>query len=377
METPVYRYNLNLLEQTLTCALNEANRFGYQLHYAVKANSNPKILRHIANRGFGADCVSGNEIDAAISAGFGAHTIVFAGVGKTNYEIEFAIDKGIRCLHVESLEELLVVNEISLSKNARTRIALRLNPNIDAGTHRYITTGVGTNKFGLSTLELFEAIGCLPKLMGAEFVGFHVHIGSQITDSKRFEQLAHFTNEVYRKYSYLNISYMNLGGGLGIDYETPGLNSIPNFREYFETFASILNLPKHIEVHFEPGRSIVGQCGDLLTKVLYIKQSEERLFAVVDAGMNNLIRPALYQAKHSIEHFNTNGNEYQEYDVVGPVCESSDTFAQGVHLPKLQRGAILVIRSAGAYGESMSSQYNLRSGISAVFEGSEVAACNT
>lgn len=375
METPTYRYNLPLLRQTLNVALTEASRFGYRLHYAVKANSNPGILKLIAGSGFGADCVSGNEIEAALLSGFNAESIVFAGVGKTDREIELAIGKGIGCIHIESLEELHVVNGISTSLGKVTPVALRLNPNIDAGTHRYITTGVGSNKFGLSSVALNEAVDLLPQLSGVEFIGFHVHIGSQITDMTRFAELAQFANSIYRKYSRLNVRYMNLGGGLGIDYVNPGANSVPDFRGYFETFARTLSLPENVRVHFEPGRSVVGQCGDLLTRVLYIKQSDQRLFAVVDAGMNNLIRPALYQARHAIHFEGPITGQQNFYDVVGPVCESSDTFAEGILLPRLERGSLLVIRSAGAYGESMSSRYNLRSSTPVLFVESEPNAC--
>ncbi|MDD2548703.1 MAG: diaminopimelate decarboxylase [Bacteroidales bacterium] len=361
METPTYRYNLDLLRQTIDVAIEESSRYGYNLHYAIKANSNPKILETIAQRNLGADCVSGNEIKAALEAGFLANTIVFAGVGKTNNEIELAIDARIKCIHIESFEELLVVNQIAANKKHIMPIAFRLNPNLDAGTHKYITTGVSQNKFGLSTNELTEAIRVLPTLSAVELIGFHFHIGSQILNISKFADLAAYASKFYSGYKHLQLNYLNVGGGLGIDYENPILNPIPNFAEYFEAFANNLTIDNHIEVHFEPGRSIVGQCGELVTRVLYIKEGNERSFAVVDAGMNNLIRPALYQAKHSI-YCESSSNEYTEvYDVVGPICESSDTFGSAIPLPKLMRGDLLAIRSAGAYGESMSSRYNLRS----------------
>lgn len=367
METPAYRYNLSLLRQTLDVAISESSQFGYHLHYAIKANSNFKILQVIAQSGIGADCVSGNEVQCALDAGFSPNTIVLAGVGKTNVEIELAIGAGIQCIHVESFEELLVVNELSAIKRRVTPIAFRLNPNLDAGTHKYITTGTSLNKFGLSHEELEEAIQILPTLNAVKLIGFHFHIGSQILDISKFGLLANFANTIYQRFKHLSPTYINLGGGLGIDYEHPSENMIPNFTNYFRMFAEHLNVGSEVSVHFEPGRSLVGQCGELITRVLYIKRGQDRSFAVVDAGMNNLIRPALYQAKHSIYSVNSTSNSLETYDVVGPICESSDIFGAEIKLPKLMRGDLLAIRSAGAYGESMSSCYNLRSLIPSVY----------
>jgi len=360
METPTYRYNINLLEQTMQVAIAESSQHGYNLHYAVKANSNAKILEIIAKSGIGADCVSGNEIRAALSAGFKPNSIVFAGVGKTNTEIELAIHSKIQCIHIESFEELLVVNELASFNQIVMPIALRLNPNLDAGTHKYITTGTSHNKFGLSTQELSEAVRIMPTLKSVRLIGFHFHIGSQILDMSKFEQLAQYANKIYTNFQHLGLTYINLGGGLGIDYENPTENSIPEFKNYFGTFANNLNIGKGISVHFEPGRSLVGQSGELITRVLYVKRGDTRSFAVVDAGMNDLIRPALYQAKHSIYTLQATSGLSEEYDIVGPICESSDVFGTSIKLPKLMRGDLLAIRSTGAYGESMSSRYNLR-----------------
>lgn len=355
-------------------AISESSRYGYNLHYAVKANSNAKILEIIAQSGIGADCVSGNEVQAALDAGFAPGTIVFAGVGKTNAEIELAINAGIQCIHVESFEELLVVNEISAIKRRITPVALRLNPNLDAGTHKYITTGTSHNKFGFCNRELDEAMRILPTLNSIRLVGFHFHIGSQILDISKFGLLANYANEIYQRFSHLQFTYINLGGGLGIDYDNPTENPIPNFSEYFGIFASNLKVGNEVSVHFEPGRSLVGQCGELLTRVLYIKQGENRSFAVVDAGMNNLIRPALYQAKHGIYCVSPSAKSNENYDVVGPICESSDVFGTEISLPGLMRGDLLAIRSAGAYGESMSSRYNLRNLTPSVFTTNSEAA---
>jgi aspartate kinase len=360
-ETPAYRYDLNLLNKTVRLAKGEAEKHGYSLHFAVKANSNPRILETIAQHGIGADCVSGNEVKAAIEAGFHPQTVVFAGVGKTIEEIEVAIRNQIKCIHIESLEELIVVNNAATQRNTVMPVALRLNPGLDAGTHKHITTGTSANKFGFGGTELAEALKTIHSLSGIKLIGFHFHIGSQITNLEKFAQLASYASKVYEENRHLQLSYINLGGGLGVDYENPELNPVPDFASYFETFAQNLNLPDNIEVHFEPGRSMVAQCGELITRVLYVKEGQERFFAVVDAGMNNLIRPALYQATHNIYCLNPNSEEMVEYDVVGPICESTDTFANQTLLPRLKSGDLLAIRSAGAYGESMSSRYNLRS----------------
>ncbi len=304
-----------------------------------------------------------------MEAGFDPRDIVFAGVGKTNEEIEVAIRNKIRCIHIESLEELLVVNQTSALFETVMPVALRLNPGLDAGTHKHITTGTSKNKFGFGDSELKEALKLIPNLGCIKLIGFHFHIGSQITTPEKFAQLARYANMIWRENQHLDLSYINLGGGLGIDYENPELNPVADFAGYFATFAQNLLLPENIKIHFEPGSSIVGQCGEIITRVLYVKEGHERLFAVVDAGMNDLIRPALYQAKHGIYCLTANGDETVEYDVVGPICESTDTLATKIMLPRLKRGDLLAIRSAGAYGESMSSRYNLRSLTPCIFSG--------
>jgi diaminopimelate decarboxylase len=359
-ETPYYSYDFNLLQQTIESLVLESSKYNYHVHYALKANTNKEILQQIASNRLGADCVSGYEIYTAIQNNFHPQTIVFAGVGKTDEEIAFALDKCIYCFHCESLQEVQVINEIAAAKKTIANIALRINPDINADTHSHITTGTSDNKFGISDIELSTIISILPNLSNINIIGLHFHIGSQIVNLQVFKLLAeranYYLNTFFKDFDF---KYVNLGGGLGISYDEPETSPIPDFKEYFSIFANSLNLKKDVQVHFEPGRSIVAQCGRLITKVLYIKENGQKTFAVVDAGMNNLIRPALYNAKHKIIHLSNNEN-YQYYDIVGPICETADTFLRNAYLPKIQRGDYLAILSAGAYGEVMSSNYNMR-----------------
>ncbi len=367
LPTPFYLYDIDLLRSTLEKVSSITKALGFTVHYAVKANANERILKEIASYGFGADCVSGNEIKAALDAGFPAKEIVFAGVGKTDKEIDYALQKNIFCLHCESVEELVVINRIAALQGKRALVALRVNPNISAETHLHITTGTLDNKFGLSPTELNEAIDLLPELKSVRLIGLHVHIGSQITKMEIFKQLSEKINllqEQYFKNTFM--PYLNVGGGLGISYENPEENEMPDFENYFNTFSKSLHLLPGQKVHFELGRSIVAQCGSLITRVLYVKGGEEKKFAVVDAGMTDLMRPALYNAVHKIVNLNS-FDTTQVYDVVGPVCESTDCFAHGVSLPKASRGNLLAILSTGAYGEVMSSRYNLREKPTAIF----------
>lgn len=358
--TPFYYYDTNLLEQTLDRVRETTSAYGYEVHYAVKANANRKILTRIASFGLGADCVSGNEIELALRCGFQPQNIVFAGVGKTDQEIAFALDKGIFCFHCESVQELQVINQLAQERSFVAKVALRLNPDVKAGTHKHITTGMFENKFGLSIEEVQEAKSLLPKLKNVALIGLHFHIGSQITNLEVFKSLALKANELKKElFPNSNFKYINLGGGLGIDYAEPNKNPIADFEGYFRTFHENLQLEPNQKVHFELGRAIVAQCGSLITKVTYVKGPSAHKFVVVDAGMNDLIRPALYDASHSIVNLSSNGVA-STYDIVGPVCESADCFAKEIKLPQVERGDILAILSCGAYGEVMSSRYNMR-----------------
>ncbi|MDE5838843.1 MAG: diaminopimelate decarboxylase [Paramuribaculum sp.] len=360
-DTPFYYYNLELLRQTLSCIKSSIPAPNFKVHYAMKANANPVILEQINDAGLGIDAVSGGELKAAISAGFDPQKIVFAGVGKTDAEIIYGINTGISAFNVESLPELEVISEIATSLNKTANVAIRVNPNIDAHTHHYITTGLAENKFGINLEQLDSVIEKCNALTGVELIGLHFHIGSQITDNTPFAVLCERINSLQNELEAkgVRLKTINVGGGLGIDYDNPDENPIPDFKSYFEVFSKNLNLRPGQELHFELGRSIVAQCGSLITKVLYVKKGTTKQFAIVDAGMTDLIRPALYQAYHKIDNLSSDG-VLEKYDVVGPICESSDVFQENAVLSQVRRGDLLALRSAGAYGEIMASQYNLR-----------------
>ncbi len=361
-DTPFYYYDTDLLRETLRTINTEAGKYeGFCVHYAVKANANPKILNVICQAGLGADCVSGGEIQAAINAGFSSSKIVFAGVGKSDKEINLAIDKDIFCFNVESVPELAVINEIAAAKDKVARVAFRINPNVGAHTHANITTGLAENKFGIAMEDMEDIIGQAEDMKNVKFVGLHFHIGSQILDMGDFVALCNRINDLQKQLEahHVTVDNINVGGGLGIDYTHPNKVSVPDFKSYFATYARHLKLHKGQMLHFELGRSVVGQCGSLISRVLYVKQGTAKQFAILDAGMTDLIRPALYQAYHKIENISSEA-PMQTYDVVGPICESSDVFAKAIDLNECHRGDLVAIRSAGAYGEIMASQYNCR-----------------
>lgn len=361
IETPFYYYDIELLNQTIKAIQTEIEGNPFYVHYALKANTNTRLLQEISKQGFGADCVSGNEILKAIESGFNPEHIAFAGVGKTDKEIEIALDNNIFSFNVESIPELHAINTLAANKNKTAKIALRINPNVDAHTHKYITTGLNENKFGLEEENIPEVLELLPSLTSLKLIGLHFHIGSQITELSSFKNLCAKINQLQTHFESKKIwlEHINVGGGLGIDYESPNKYPIANFSNYFKLFSSYLNLRDGQTLHFELGRSVVAQCGTLISRVTYLKEGIKKNFVIIDAGMTDLIRPALYQAFHHIENLTSNKKQCA-YDIVGPICESSDTFAKEFELNKTQRGDIVAIRSAGAYGEVMASQYNCR-----------------
>ena len=362
LETPFYYYDAELLRTTLRTINEEAGRHeGFVVHYAVKANAHPRVLRIIREAGLGADCVSGGEIEAAIKAGVPSSKIVFAGVGKSDWEINLALDSDIFCFNVESIPELEVINELATRKGKTALVAFRLNPNVGAHTHANITTGLAENKFGIAMRDMETVIAEAEKLANVRFVGLHFHIGSQILDMSDFEALCNRVNDLQDQLERqrIKVEHINVGGGLGIDYEHPNRLPIPDFKSYFDTFAKKLRLRPGQTLHFELGRAVVAQCGTLFTRTLYIKEGATKKFAIVDAGFTDLIRPALYQAYHKIENITSDG-PMETYDVVGPICESTDVFAKQIDLNSTRRGDLIAIRSAGAYGEIMASQYNCR-----------------
>ncbi len=361
LQTPFYYYDIALLRKTLEVVKAESGRYGYHVHYAVKANANPRLLSIINEYGLGADCVSGGEIRAALAAGFPSEKVVFAGVGKADWEIDLGLDHDIFSFNVESAAELEVLNERAAAKNKVASIAFRVNPEVDAHTHAKITTGMKENKFGINMSMLGPVLQLAKTLKHVRVIGVHYHIGSQITDMSAFRNLAIRMEEIQDilDANDVQVEHLNFGGGLGIDYYHPNHLAIPAFDNYFAVFNQLLRPRPGQQVHFEPGRSVVAQCGSLISQVLYVKEGETKKFAVLDAGFTELIRPAMYDAYHRIENISSEEG-VELYDVVGPICESSDVFGKDVELNKVHRGDLLALRSAGAYGEVMASQYNCR-----------------
>ena len=360
---PFYYYNTSLLCQTLERINSELSSTpNFHVHYAIKANANPELLRIIKQAGMGVDCVSGGEVARALEVGFSPDGIVFAGVGKSDREILTALKAGISCFNVESLPEMEVINELAKQLNVKARLAFRINPNVDAHTHEKITTGLHENKFGLAMEDIIPAIRLCNELEAVEYVGLHFHIGSQILDLSVYEALCNRINDIQLQLEAegIHTQSINVGGGLGIDYDNPDKNPIPNFSEYFKVFKDNLEIRNGQQVHFELGRSIIAQCGALVSSVLYVKQGHTKNFLIVDAGFTELIRPAMYGSLHFTENITAEGAPTAQYDIVGPICESSDVFAKDYLLPNSQRGDIVVFRSAGAYGEVMASTYNCR-----------------
>lgn len=360
--TPFYYYDLSLLRRTLDTLLKAASKYGYKIHYAVKANANPEILKNICEYGFGADCVSGNEVLKAIECGFSPSKVVFAGVGKSDKEINDALAHDIFCFNCESIQEIQVINQLASQSGKIARIALRLNPGIDAHTNKCINTGLEDSKFGINFNYLEDVVKEVMVLKNINLVGIHFHIGSQILDLEPYRLLCQRSNEMQQKLQLLglNLPEINLGGGLGVDYYNPDQNPIPDFENLLDTIHQNLDVREGQKVHFEFGRAVVAQCGTMIARTLYTKPASKTTFAIVDAGFNDLIRPALYGSYHKIENITSPSNETETYDVVGPICESTDVFAQGYMLPVTQRGDLIAFRSAGAYGEIMASRYNLR-----------------
>ena len=361
IQTPFYYYDIELLNKTLDEYTSLIKKYNYHAHYALKANADSKILSIIQKAGLGADCVSGNEVALAIKSGFSPDKVVYAGVGKSDKEIKTALKAGIFSFNCESVPEIKIINDFAASMGKTARISLRVNPDIDAHTHKYISTGRKEDKFGISPW-MFESVAELFKTCkNIELVGLHFHVGSQITDLGVFKLLCEKVAELQQWFTDRDIFIpnLNLGGGLGVDYVNPNENPIANFKDYFEIINKNLVVKPGQNVHFEPGRALVAQCGHLISRVLYVKIGQRKKFAILDAGMNDLIRPALYQAHHAIENL-TSTKRKMRYDIVGPVCESSDKFGTNIMLPQTQRGDIIAIHTAGAYGQVMGMKYNQR-----------------
>ena len=370
LETPFYYYDLNLLDQTLMLCKEASEKFAFHVHYALKANFNEQVLKAIWKSGFGADCVSGNEVKKAIEIGFDPGKIVFAGVGKSDREISDALSNNIYCFNVESVQELGVINQLALKQGKVAKVAIRINPNVDAYTHHYITTGLEENKFGVNQWELPACVDELKRSSNLKLIGIHFHVGSQITNLEVFKSLCLKVNELNTWFMDrgFDLKVLNVGGGLGVDYHHPDENNINDFQDFFEIYDKFLERRTGQEVHFELGRALVAQCGSLISRILYVKNGIKKNFLVLDAGMTELMRPALYQAYHKIENISADStNPKVSYDVVGPICESTDCFGKEIELPESKRGDVIAIRTAGAYGEVMASGYNLRERVKSIY----------
>ncbi|RZB13153.1 diaminopimelate decarboxylase [Ehrlichia minasensis] len=354
--TPVYCYSLNAIK-------NNYKQFQENLPnnsiicYAVKSNSNLSILSLLNSLGAGADVVSEGEIRRAIAAGISPNKIVFSGVGKTEQEISFALDNRILQFNVESIEELSLINTIACKKNIMAPVSIRINPNISADTNDKITTGLKVNKFGIPE-ELLDQI-LNNNFIGTRIIGISVHIGSQISNLNIFQNTINKIKKIVKTFEQHNIQIIrvDLGGGLGIPYKSA--DTFPTIPEYANLLKQNFE-NENYQIICEPGRALVGNTGVLLTKVLYHKHNQEKSHIILDAGMNDLIRPALYNAEHTIISAISTSTPLQLYDIVGPICESDDTFAYNYHINNLQNGEIVAICTTGAYGSSMSSNYNSR-----------------
>jgi diaminopimelate decarboxylase len=362
--TPFYIYSQSEIEKNCREILSHIGSLSFLPCYALKANYNPAILKIIKQMNFGADVVSGGELFFAKKIGIPVKKIVFAGVGKSAEEIETSIKDGIHSLNVESEAELSLVAKIAERLKKNVVISVRVNPDIDAGAHPYISTGLLTSKFGVDRDKALSLYQKAAKYTYIKPLGIHVHIGSQISSVKPFIETAHFLDQLIDDLAKIDIQiqYLDLGGGIGIDYENQ-LNSEGNPRTYINDILPKLLHPlrnRKLKILIELGRSVVGSAGLLISKIQYVKKTPEKKFYIIDAAMNNLIRPSLYNAHHQIVPLAKTDIGIELVDVVGPVCETSDFLAKDRKLPILKAGDYLAITGAGAYGQALSSNYNLR-----------------
>jgi len=356
--TPLYLYSYKTLCRHFRAFNNAFADYPHLVCFSVKANSNGAVLRIFQQEGSGADVVSGGELFRALRAGISPDKIVYSGVGKTGKEIEFALEAGILMFNIESVQELHAINERAKEMNTRARIAFRINPDIDPRTHPYISTGLKMNKFGIDISRSLEEYRLAGNLEGIEIVGIDCHIGSQITETQPFVDALKKVKLLIEQLRSegITVRYLDLGGGLGITYnkETP-----PQPDEYARAILDELR-DEDVTLILEPGRVIVGNAGVLVTEVLYIKSTADKHFVIVDAGMNDLIRPSLYNAYQDIVPIRQAGGETHVVDVVGPICETGDFLARDRQLPVVGQGELLAVMSAGAYGYVMASNYNSR-----------------
>ena len=356
--TPLYVYSRASIEAAYAAYARAFAAVEHRICYAVKANGNGAILRLFAGLGAGADIVSGGELLAALRAGFGASRIVFAGVGKTDAEIALGLERGIGEWNAESEDEIARIAAAAAASGKRARVSLRVNPDIDARSHPYISTGLRENKFGVAIAEALPILRRARERAGITVVGVQSHIGSQITDTAPLAGAARALAELSRTLlaEGFPLETIDIGGGLGVSYDGAGVPDATRLAA--AVLPAIEGLP--LRLVLEPGRSLVASAGALLTRVLYVKPGHGKRFVVVDAGMNDLLRPSLYHAFHRIEPVRPRGRAAELVDVVGPVCETSDFLARGRELESVEPGELLLVRDAGAYGFAMASNYNMR-----------------
>ncbi len=356
-KTPIYCYSLKRIEDNIKNFKNYFKIINPLICYAVKANSNLEILKEIKKNNLGADVVSGGELMKALKAGINPKKIVFSGVGKISEEIEYAINKNILLINAESKSEIIEIEKIAKKKKKIINIGIRLNPNTDAKTISQISTGKKENKFGVSQKEFLQLANIVKKSKNLKLKCLSVHIGSQILSHKPYKKMLEIVNKTIKLSNY-NFEYVDLGGGMGIDYNHD--KSKLDFNKYSKEIENFLK-KNNCKIIFEPGRSIIGNSGILITKIVYIKEGFKKDFIILDAAMNDLMRPALYGAKHKIIPLNKiNKKSKKSYEFVGPICESTDTFATIKNYQKLNEKDFLIICDVGAYGISLASNYNVR-----------------
>ncbi len=355
--TPFYGYSYSKLKENIDNFKKNFKSFSPLICFAVKSNTNIHILKEIKKFGLGADVVSIGELMMALKAGINPNKIVFSGVGKTSLEINFAINKKILLINAESLSEIKEINRIARSKSKKVRIGVRLNPNTDAKTLSQISTGKKENKFGVNENTLYEIVNYCKKSKNIDLKCLSVHIGSQILNHKPYNKMLRVINKILNKIDH-KFEFIDLGGGMGITYFDK--NKKLNYKKYNAAIQKFLKSHK-VKIIFEPGRSIIGNTGTLISKIIYIKDSERKKFIILDAAMNDLMRPALYGASHkTLPVIKSNKVSKKTYEFVGPICESTDKFTTLKRFQKLNEKDLIAICDVGAYGMSLSSNYNLR-----------------
>ena len=355
--TPLYCYSYNKLKSNIINFFTYFKKFSPLVCFAIKSNTNLNLIREIKNFGLGADVVSKGELMLALKAGINRKKIVFSGVGKTESELKFAIEKKILLINSESESEIKIIEKIAKKKNVVVNIGIRLNPNTDANTLKQISTGKKENKFGVDEKTFLKLVSVLRTSKNIKLKCLSVHIGSQITDHKPYEKMLKAVNKIINKAKF-NFEYIDLGGGMGISYEKNQKKL--DYKKYKSAIEKFLR-KNNSKLIFEPGRSIIGNTAILISRVIYLKETSKKIFVILDAGMNDMMRPALYGAKHQIlPAFKNKKKSKKSYEFVGPICETTDKFLSVSNFNKLKERDLIFISDVGAYGSSLSSNYNIR-----------------